>query len=176
MQITVTIPELETERLILRAYDDARDLDRFAAFMETDASRFFMGPMDRYGTWRLGCAIMGHWMRYGYGLFAIEEKSSGEFAGLTGVWEAETWPHPELAWMLTQDKEGKGYATEAARRARDYIFNDLNWTSLVSAIEGENAGSMKVADRLGAKPDFEHTRPNGIKVIYYRHPAPEALQ
>lgn len=176
MKLDVTIPRLESERLILRGYDSDRDLDRFAAFMETEKSRFFMGPTDRYGAWRLGCAFVGHWAMRGFGLFTIEEKATGDFSGLVGPWAAETWPEPELAWLLLEDKEGKGFATEAALCAREYIYGDLGWTTVASAIEPDNLGSIKVAERMGAKADYEHPLPNGGSVIYYRHPAPEVAQ
>ncbi|MEL7395818.1 MAG: GNAT family N-acetyltransferase [Pseudomonadota bacterium] len=176
MKIEINIPRLESERLILRGYDPEQDLDRLAAFMETEKSRFFMGPMDRYGAWRLGCAFLGHWAQRGFGLFAIEEKATGDFSGLVGPWAAETWPEPELAWLVLADKEGRGFATEAALCARNFIYDDLGWTTIASAIEPDNAGSIKVAERLGATADYEHALPNGGTVVYYRHPAPEVVQ
>ncbi|MEL7282234.1 MAG: GNAT family N-acetyltransferase [Pseudomonadota bacterium] len=176
MQITLDIPQLETERLILRGYNPERDFDRLADFYTTEGSRFFLGPADRYGAWRLACTFMGHWVERGFGLFAIEEKSTGDFCGMSGPWSAETWPEPELAYLLTEDKAGRGYATEAALCARDYIYKDLGWTTLASAIEPENKASIKVAERMGATLDYEHPLPSGGVVFYYRHPSPGAAQ
>ena len=114
MKVAFDIPHLETERLILRGYDPARDFDRLADFFTTEGSRFFLGPADRYGAWRLACTFMGHWMEHGFGMFAIEETSTGDFTGLVGPWAAETWPEPEHAYLLMEDKGGRGYATAAA--------------------------------------------------------------
>lgn len=175
MKITVDIPTLESERLILRAYDPARDFDRLAAFMATDKSRFFLGPLDRYGAWRLAATFVGHWVQRGFGLFAIEEKETGDFSGMAGPWAPETWPEPELAWFLTPDKEGRGYGTEAALCARSYIYDQLGWDNVASAIEPDNAASIKLAERMGARADYEHPLPKGGVVVYYRHPGPEAL-
>ncbi|MEM6589203.1 MAG: GNAT family N-acetyltransferase [Pseudomonadota bacterium] len=176
MSFALHIPQLETERLILRGYDPARDFDRLADFFTSEGSRFFLGPADRYGAWRLACCFVGHWVERGYGLFAIEEKSTGDFTGMVGPWAAETWPEPELAYLLMEDKGGRGYATEAALCARNYIYYDLGWATVASAIEPENTGSIKVAERLGATLDYEHPLPNGGIIHYYRHPGPEALQ
>lgn len=176
MKIAVDIPQLESERLILRGYDPERDFDRLADFYSTEGSRFFLGPADRYGAWRLACAFVGHWVERGFGLFAIEEKATGQFCGMAGPWAAETWPEPELAYLLMEDKGGRGYATEAALRARAHIYEDLGWTTVASAIEPENSGSIKVAERMGATLDYEHPLPGGGNVLYYRHPGPEALQ
>lgn len=176
MKISLDIPRLETERLILRGYEPERDFDRLADFYTTEGSRFFLGPLDRYGAWRLASAFVGHWVERGFGLFAIEEKGTGDFCGMVGPWAAETWPEPELAYLLMADKGGRGYATEAALRARDYIYNDLGWTRVASAIEPANKGSIKVAERMGAALDYEHPLPNGGIVHYYRHPGPGVAQ
>lgn len=173
MKITLDVPQLETERLILRVYDPEQDFERLAAFLATDKSRFFLGPTDRYGAWRLACTFVGHWVERRFGLFAIEEKGTGEFSGMAGPWAPESWPEPELAWFLMPDKEGRGYATEAALRARSYIYEILQWDTVASAIEPDNAASVKVAERLGAKADYEHVLSNGGVVVYYRHPGPE---
>ena len=120
------------------------------------------------------------WDRLGRQLFFIGTMSvpvlaiTGAFIGMVGPWAAETWPEPELAWFLTPDKEGKGFGGEAALAARDYIYEVLKWESLASAIEPSNAASIKLAERMGAKAEYEHPLPNGGVVIYYRHPAPEA--
>lgn len=175
MKIELNIPRLESERLILRGYDPKRDFDRLADFFTTEGSRYFLGPADRYGAWRLACAFMGHWIEHGFGLFAIEEKSTGDFSGMVGIWAPITAPEPELAYLLMQDKAGRGYATEAALRAREYIYDDLGWSNVVSAIEPANTASIKVAERLGATLDYEHPLPKGGVVLYYRHPGAEAL-
>ena len=174
MKTVLDIPRLETDRLILRGYEPARDFDRLADFYTTEGSRFFLGPQDRYGAWRLACTFIGHWVERGFGLFAIEEKSTGDFVGMVGPWAAETWPEPELAYWLTADKAGRGYATEAALRARGFIYDDLGWTTVASAIEPDNTASIKLAKRMGATLDYEHPLPGGGKVIYYRHPGANA--
>jgi RimJ/RimL family protein N-acetyltransferase len=55
---------------------------------------------------------------------------------------------------------GKGYATEAARRCIELSFNELGQDQVISLIEETNTRSIKVAERVGEKPDgmvvFEH--------------------
>lgn len=176
MRITLDIPRLETERLILRGYDAARDFNRLADFFTTEGSRFFLGPADRYGAWRLASAFVGHWVERGFGLFAIEEKTTGDFSGLVGPWSPETAPEPDLSYLLMGDKIGKGYATEAALCARKHLYTDLGWASIASAIDPKNTASIKVAERMGATLDYEHFLPSGETLLYYRHPSPEACK
>ena len=170
---TRTIPTLETERLILRAYDEDTDFDRLAEFFASDRSKYFGGPIGRGDAWRMAAQNAGHWVLRGYGYWAVEEKFSGDFCGLVGLYNPEDWPEAELAWLLTADKEGKGIAFEAARRARTYTYGVLGWKTLTSCIEPENAPSIRLAARLGAWFDYEHLYSDGRSFHFYRHPAPE---
>ena len=77
------------------------------------------------GAWR---CILGHWALRGYGHWAIEEKAGGRFVGYSGLWNPEGWPEPEVMWGLMADAHGRGYATEAARRAREFAYRKLGWT------------------------------------------------
>ena len=64
----------------------------------------------------------GHWQWMGFGFWALEEKSTGAFAGELGFAEfkRELEPSiqgiPEIGWVLAPHAHGKGYATEAVRR------------------------------------------------------------
>jgi RimJ/RimL family protein N-acetyltransferase len=81
---------------------------------------------------------------------------------------------PDDAWRRIADAHGHGYATEAARRGRDYAYRELGWRTLVSCIAPANAPSQRVAARLGAA--CERTiELRGFPVGLYRHPDPEAL-
>ena len=92
----------------------------------------------------------GHWVLRGYGAWALEEKASGRWVGYSGLWNPHGWLEPEVMWGLSPGDRGRGYATEAARRARDYAYRQLGWTTLVSCIAPDNAASQRVAQRLGA--------------------------
>ena len=142
--------ELETERLILRMVR-LEDFDAYAAMCaDPEVMRFLGGKtFDRLESWRQICAIIGHWHFRGYGLWAVEEKSSGQFIGRIGLHYPETWPGFELGWTLARHAQGKGYATEAARRALAYAFNELNRDRVISLIHPDNQASIRVAERLG---------------------------
>lgn len=145
------IPELETERLLLRGWR-SEDFESFAAFYADEATaRFVGGVEDRSQAWRRLAAIVGHWALRGYGTWAVEERSSGRFAGGVGLWRPEGWPELELGYWLVAEAHGKGYATEAGAAARDYAFDRLGAETLVSYIRPDNEPSKRVAERLGAR-------------------------
>jgi RimJ/RimL family protein N-acetyltransferase len=61
----------------------------------------------------------------------------------------EDWPGVEVGWALDPKYWGRGYATEAGRRAVQYGFDELDVSELYSVILPENIRSIAVARRLG---------------------------
>lgn len=97
------------------------------------------------------------WERNGIGQFVVELV--GAIVGRVGyvVWDSRTWDtsafdlagehaEVELGWAILSPHWGKGYATEAARAALDWI----DPKRVISLIAPENARSQRVADKLGA--------------------------
>ena len=174
MSRSSSIPVLETERLRLRPWR-AADLDPFAEFCASEATaRFVGGACNRDDAWRRMAGQIGHWVLRGYGSWVLEEKASGRWVGYSGLWNPEGWPEPELMWGLAVHAQGRGYATEAARRGRDFAYRELGWTKLISCIAPANMPSQRVAGRLGAT--LERTiELRGFPAGLYRHPGPEKL-
>lgn len=151
-------PVLETERLVLRGWRES-DLDPIAAMMaEPEVARFLTAdgrPQDRAATWRGMAMMAGHWALHGFGMFVVEEKSSGHVTGRVGVWRPEGWVGHELGWGLAPDFWGKGYAHEAARAAGDWAFSSLPIETLVSLIDVQNVRSQALARKFGMSPGRE---------------------
>ena len=168
-------PVLETARLTLRA-PGPQDWEAFAAFVATDRARYVGGPYTRPLAWRSFCHVTGNWVARGYSLVVFTLKGTDAAIGSTGPWFPEGWPEPELGWALwTPEAEGKGYAAEAAAAARDFAYGALGWDTAVSYINPANTRSIRVAERLGARPDPDATKPEGDDCLVYRHPAPRDL-
>lgn len=143
-------PTLETSRLILRP-PEAQDLDGFAEMMaDEEAARFVGGVMPRSTVWRTLCTLTGAWSISGYSMWSVIEKSSGDWIGRLGPWYPDGWPGREVGWGLTRSAWGKGYATEGAAAALDYVFGTLGWDEVIHCIDDANTGSVKVAKRLGS--------------------------
>ncbi len=165
---------LETERLILREWRES-DLDAFAAlWADAETAHFIGGVKTRGDAWRSLAMQVGHWGLRGYGLFAIEDKASGAFAGWAGPYSPEGWPEPEIGWTIVKAFQGRGLATEAALASRDYAYRTLGWTTAISLIDSTNIPSQRVAAKLGATRDGIFTL-RGADVDVYRHPSPAQL-
>jgi RimJ/RimL family protein N-acetyltransferase len=170
MTVDFRIPEIETERLILRP-PRVEDWPAYAAFMETDAARFFAGYKNRTAAWRSYGTVIWHWLHKGFGPWTVAQGE--EPVGLVGPKQPDGWPEGELTWIAYGTAEGKGIAHEAALAARDDAYDRLGWTTAVSYIEDDNTRSTALAKRLGCTIDPDAESPGG-PVRVWRHPGPEA--
>ncbi len=159
---------LETERLILRMFreDDFEAYARFCA--DAEVMRYIGGkPYSRLESWRHMAYLIGHWHLLGYGHWAVEEKASGDFIGRIGFLNPAGWPGFEIGWTLGREYWGKGYAIEGARRALEYAFTEMGRDRVISLIHPENKASIRVAERLGEKPEGRTAEVLGIGVVIY---------
>ncbi len=166
------VPVLETERLIMREVKPS-DFKPFAAFFTDEVSRFLGGPIDAIKAWRKLSLYAGQWSLNGFGEWALETKSTGEFAGICGPWFPLGWNEKEISWVLMPGHYGKGYATEAARRALQFAYQDLKWKTAISQIEPENVASIRVAERLGAKYENDFSDDDWSGRVYRHLPPAE---
>jgi RimJ/RimL family protein N-acetyltransferase len=149
--VDLAIPSIETERLTLRAFREADATALFELSQDPDVMRY-VG--DRriptlQESWRAVAGWLGHWALRGYGQWAIEERASGQFIGRAGIINPVDWPGPEVGYLLGKAWWGHGYATEAARAAMDWGFEQVRFSELISLIFPENMRSIAVAARLG---------------------------
>ncbi len=168
------VPQLETERLILRAHRES-DIAAEIGFYQSEASKMVGGPMEANDVWRCISMMMGHWALRGYGFWALEEKATGTYVGRAGPWMPLGYDEPEIGWTLMNHATGKGYATEAALSARSYAYDVLGWTTATSLTLPENTASQAVAKRLGARLERTFESKYGTAQIW-RHPGPDDLE
>ena len=142
---------IETPRLLLRV-QRAEDFPYFAELQsDEEACRYIGGTSPRAAAWRKFLQMPGAWVLQGFGMFAVIEKSSGEWVGNIGPWHPEGWPGTEVGWALRRKAWGKGYALEAATAAIDWSFDELGWTDVIHSIDYDNVGSQELAKRLGSR-------------------------
>ena len=149
----LVIPTLETERLILREFKEA-DLDAYAAMLADRQVMRFIGTgqtKSRAETWMDLAMKLGHWQLRGHGLWAIDRREDKAFVGRVGCIRPEGWPGIELGWTLAREHWGHGYATEGAKAARDWAFEQLGLERLISLIARANVASVRVAERVGER-------------------------
>jgi RimJ/RimL family protein N-acetyltransferase len=150
---------IETERLKLRQWCSADIAPNTAMLSDPAAGRFITADgrpvTDAFVGWRNAAIMAGHWVLHGAGMFVVEEKSSGKFAGRVGPWFPPAWPGFEIGWGIAAEFRGRGYAVEAARASIDWAFATFELDQIMHCIDRENAASQGVARRLGAEKQRE---------------------
>ena len=152
----VNVPILETERLRLRGHR----LDDFPASVAMWADPIVTlhttgKPQTPEDVWARLLRYVGHWAMLGFGLWAVEEKDSGEFIGELGFAEFKRQIEPsldgmpEIGWVLAPRFHGKGYATEAARAAVAWGDEHFGAIKTVCLIQPQNLASIRVAEKFG---------------------------
>lgn len=125
---------------------------------------FFPKALNRAESDVMAVRIREHFDRHGFGLWAIEVAGAADFVGLVGLsiprFEAHFTPCVEIGWRLAFDYWGQGYATEAARAALEFGFDQLQLDEIVSFTVPANERSRRVMERLGMThdpaEDFDH--------------------
>ena len=158
----MTVPELVTDRLVLRGWRPA-DRAPFAALnADPEVMRHFPRTQSRAESDTLVAAQRTLIEERGWGLWAVEAPE--RFIGFVGLsvprFEAHFTPAVEVGWRLARHGWGKGYATEAARAAVAFGFSELGLDEIVSFTAVGNDRSRRVMERLemtwDAAEDFQH--------------------
>ena len=155
---------MRTERLLLRRWRDA-DREPFAALnADPRVMELFPAALSRAESDAFVDRNEAAFEARGFGLWAVEVVDGGRFAGFVGLWvpsfEAHFTPAVEIGWRLAHEHWGHGYATEAARAAIAYGFDEVGLDEIVSFTTPANERSWRVMERLGMThdpaDDFDH--------------------
>lgn len=79
----------------------------------------------------------------------IVEKSTGKMIGQ--LWIEPKWDRQifEIGYFVVENKQGKGYISEAVRRMVAFLFDELGATRLEIHTKANNTRSIRVAERCG---------------------------
>jgi RimJ/RimL family protein N-acetyltransferase len=118
-----------------------------------------------------------HQSKYGYGLFSVILKSNGLLIGDCGLEHMNIRGEKavELGYDFRSDCWHHGYATEAPKAFRDFAFEQLGRSKIVSLIRVGNDPSRRVAERVGMRFVSEVSRFNNVRYWVYEvtSPAPQ---
>lgn len=166
--------ELETPRTLLRRWQP-RDRPPFARINADPAvMRYLPRSLSRAESDALVDRIENHFATWGFGLWALELRATGALAGFVGLQvvrfaapfvdtarsAAASGPTVEMGWRLDRAVWGRGYATEAARRAIACGFETWGLREIVAFTVSQNSRSIALMERLGMTrdpaDDFDH--------------------
>ena len=111
-----------------------------------------------------------HWERFGFGLWLLRDRASGEMVGRGGLQYTDAIGGfaVEAAWAITPERWGQGLATELARASVEVAFGPLGVDELIAITLPENRASRRVMEKAGFAYDcdIEHA---DLAHALYRH-------
>jgi len=147
----MTIPVLQTSRLILRAFEP-EDVPVLHEIMNgPDVMRYFPpgGPPSYEQVERGVNRFLHHWETRGYGLWAVVERESGLLIGRCGLAFVEELQAVEIDFLFGNDYWGKGYASEAGQAVLNWGLAQHVFGRLIGIVHPENTASRRVLEKLG---------------------------
>ncbi len=165
----------ETERLLFRRITE-QDFDTWLDFCKyPDSLKYIFSqeqlkvedPIERCRMWFK--RVFNRYENGLGGMNALIEKQTGAFVGQCGllIQTIDDIEELEIGYSLMPAFRGKGFASEAAIKCKEFAFENNYATSLISVIVPENTDSIKVAMNNGMKLD-KTTTSNGDVVNIYR--------
>lgn len=148
---------IETKRLFLRELTLNDFADLFEILSDKETMQHYPKPFTKervknWITWNLD-----NYQKYGFGLWAVVLKETGEFIGDCGITlqNIDGLIVPELGYHINKKHWRKGYATEVANEVRDWLFHHTDYDTVYSYMKSTNVGSYSVAIATGMKKKKE---------------------
>jgi RimJ/RimL family protein N-acetyltransferase len=152
---------LETERLILRPWEE-RDRTALAAILgDAEVRRFYPRALTPEESSATMDRCIAHAAEHGFCFQAAELKESGELIGFLGLAVIPELtrdaipgrPRVEIGWQFARQVWGQGLAPEGARACLDYGFATLGLPEIVAFTFRDNLPSQRVMQKLGMTRD-----------------------
>lgn len=86
---------------------------------------------------------------YGYGMWTVLEKNSGEVIGRAGISWREGFDIPELGFVIAVQYQHQGYAYEVCKAILEYGKAELGFTCIQALVMEENERSKALCKKLG---------------------------
>jgi RimJ/RimL family protein N-acetyltransferase len=169
---TTTIERVETPRLVC---------ERLRASHEDDLARLLLDPRVSRTLWASPqpptevevrdsmAAKIDHWERYGFGMWLLRDRDTGETVGRGGLqWTYVAGERQvEAGWAIVPERWGQGLATELANASVEVALRHLRLPEIIAFTRPDNVASRRVMEKAG----FLYDRPiahAGIPHVLYR--------
>jgi ribosomal-protein-alanine N-acetyltransferase len=165
----IIVPEIETERLVLRQAT-TNDLEDWAAriFADPDVIRF-MPKRDMTPYARAERAFNNYnrlWEQHKIGGWVVTDKVNNQLIGSCEIEYLDETEEYELGYCYAKTYWGKGIATEAARAVVRYGFETAKLERIIAVVVPENIASYRALEHIGLVYE-KKANYYDLEVVYY---------
>lgn len=164
------IPELTTARLRMRPFRRG-DATRLHALFVEDAVRRHLWDGEVI-PWETSAAVVQGSLENdavrGIGMWTLRLRADEAFAGFCGFRPLAGTEDLEILYAVGEGFAGRGFATEAARAAVDWLFaTHAAIPRVVAGADPPNAPSFHVMRKLGMSQVARPSAAEGKQVVWY---------
>ncbi len=145
---------IETERLVIRrlSIDDAEfilDLLNQPSFLRYIGDKQVRNSADaiRY----IETGPIASYERFGFGLYLVELKESGESIGICGLLKRDSLPDVDVGFAFLPSYWAHGYAFESAAAVMNYGREVLALRRIVAITSPDNESSIRLLEKIGLR-------------------------
>lgn len=143
------MPEITTERLLLRHFR-ADDLAAHRAAVDDDpAVTWHRKRWSLEDSLRRWAERLEQWRTGGFGMWIVEERTTGDVLGHCGLQPMEGTDDVELGYYLARTAWGRGFATECAAACLRFGFDRIKLPRIVAVTRPRNRPSQRVLEKVG---------------------------
>ncbi|HDX9588437.1 TPA: GNAT family N-acetyltransferase [Bacillus pseudomycoides] len=167
--ISEKYPTLITERLSLRplTIEDAADVFEYASNPEISTYTVWYRHETLEDSQIFVQSILNQYEKAEMATYGIELKEEKKIIGTCGFIDYEENHHKaELAYALSPNYWGQGFATEAAKVCIRYGFEKLQLNRIEAGCHASNAQSERVMKRLGMQYEGTMRKDMFVKGVY----------
>jgi len=159
----------ETAHLLLRPWreEDGAELERLFTDPAVRGGRHF--PPERIA--RFAVSSLRQWQAHGFGPWAAIDKATGAWVGRIGLDYLDDWPEAdkvEVGFELHAAWWGRGLATEGARAALAFGFEQHRLARIISVTAAAHTAARRVMEKAGLTHRGTRTWMNpDVPVVWY---------
>jgi [ribosomal protein S5]-alanine N-acetyltransferase len=175
---TPPAPLFETARLRCRRWMPADLQDIYAIYSDPVAMRWVGDgqPITQAQCIRWLEVTEGNYARYGYGMFLLEDRDSGEVVGCCGLIHPEGQPEAEIKYAFLQSHWGRGLASETVPAMLACAASRFGLQRVIATVAPENQASQRILAKAGMSLQKQRTDDDGSKTLVYQWHAHDQLQ
>ncbi len=159
---------IETARLRLRPLV-AEDLDAIHGIWVEPGVRKYLWDGERISREKAETVLASSiesFENYGFGIWAVIHREKGDLIGFCGFRFLDDTPEIELLYGISTPYWGTGLATEAARAAIRYGFEEVGLDRILGIADRENIASRRVLEKAGMRFE-QYTSHEGRDETHY---------
>jgi RimJ/RimL family protein N-acetyltransferase len=117
-----------------------------------------------------------NYARRGYGMFALEDRATGQVVGFAGLVHPGDQPEAEVKYAFARAWWGRGLATEAVRHLLEAAVARYGLTDVIATVAPAHVTSQRVLAKAGLTRRADRVEDDGTRTLVFGTALPPAFE